>query len=227
MGEILEVMRHAIRAGLVAAFALMTACGSQEDTRGTATYFKQAFSAMTARSGQESSGAAGLTRAKISRVTQPLSVVEVEGTSAWALMVPFQTNGGVVTWSSTDERTIGLRDGVLVSTRGLGPDLMSAEVPSASRIASGTGSYQRVHYQIDGLDQTVRREFRCTLATDGAKTITIVQRNYPTRHVLEQCEGATGQFTNEYWVDNAGFIRQSRQTFDQTLGKLKISRAID
>ncbi|ABA80370.2 YjbF family lipoprotein [Rhodobacter sphaeroides] len=227
MGEILEVMRHAIGASLLAACALLAACGSQEDTQGKATYVKQALSAMTGGKEKPATGPQNLTRAKLARVTSPLLVVEVEGTSAWALMVPFQTNGGVVTWSSTDDRTVALRDGVLLATRGLGPDLMSAEVPSAARIASASGNYLRVHYQIDGLDQTVKREYRCTLATDGPKTITIVERNYPTRHVLEHCEGATGQFTNEYWVDDAGTIRQSRQTFDQGLGKLKISRVID
>ncbi|WP_172599862.1 YjbF family lipoprotein [Cereibacter sphaeroides] len=220
-------MRSLLCVKLLVICVFLGSCGSREDMEGYGTYFRQAFASIATGRQQASGGAGALTRAKLSRVATPLLVVEVEGTNAWALMVPFQTNGGVVTWSSTDDRTVALRDGVLLATRGLGPDLMSAEVPSAARIASASGNYLRVHYQIDGLDQTVKREYRCTLATDGPKTITIVERNYPTRHVLEHCEGATGQFTNEYWVDNAGTIRQSRQTFDQGLGKLKISRVID
>ncbi|WP_145105310.1 YjbF family lipoprotein [Cereibacter sediminicola] len=224
MGEILEVTRSPIRLTL-AACAMLASCGSQEDAH--ATFLKLGLAGITTRGESPGSGAEGLTRAKISRVTSPLIVAEVEKTGAWALMVPFQINGDVVTWSSNDDRTVALRDGILIATRGLGPDLMSAEVPSASQIASGSGSHRRVNYLIDGLDQTVRREFRCTLATDGIKTITIIERNYPARHVLEHCEGATGRFTNEYWVDAAGSIRQSWQTFDRMLGMVRISRVID
>ncbi|AXQ94977.1 YjbF family lipoprotein [Cereibacter azotoformans] len=225
MGEILEVTRHATPLAFVVACAFLASCGSQGD--GRAAFFKQGLAGITTRQDGPPSGPQSLTRAKISRVTTPLIVADVEKTGAWALMVPFQINGDVVTWSSTDDRTVALRDGILVATRGLGPDLMSAEVPSASQIASGSGSHRRVNYLIDGLDQTVKREFRCTLATNGTKTITIIERNYPTRHVLEHCEGATGRFTNEYWVDAAGSIRQSLQTFDRMLGKVRISRAID
>ncbi|MCE6952242.1 YjbF family lipoprotein [Cereibacter sphaeroides] len=227
MGEILEVMRHGIGASLLAICVLLAGCGSEEDTNGRATFIKQAIGSIGGKDDAKKQDGSTLTRAKLARVTSPLSVVTVEATGAWALMVPFQRNGTVETWSSTDDRTIAMRDGILLATRGLGADLMSVEAPSAAQIASASGTHRRVHYQIDGQDQTVRTEFRCTLATDGMKTITIVQRNYATRHVLEHCEGSTGQFTNEYWVENAGFVRQSRQTFDQKLGKLKISRVLD
>ncbi len=219
--------RHGI--ALLAALALLAGCGSDDQSTGKAKLLRDTLGAVLQRGEAKPVGAQdlGLTRAALAGVSTPLALATVEATGASALIAPFGRNNGVVTWSSTDKKTLAMRDGVLVATRGLGADLMSSVAPTAAQIGRGAGSHERVYFHIDGLDQTVRSQFRCTLATQGAKIITVVERNYATNLVQERCEGPTGAFTNEFWVENGTFIRQSRQTVDQKLGKVQIQRIID
>jgi len=170
---------------------------------------------------------AGLTRAALANVKTPLMLLTLERNGASAAAGRLAINGGVETWTSVDDRTVAYRQGTLVATRGFGSDLMSAQGPSAGQIASGSGGHDRVYYYLDGLDQSVRLDFRCTLAVSGAETIIVVQREYNTRHVIERCSGDSGNFVNEYWFDNALNLRQSRQWIGQQLGHLMTRRIID
>ena len=53
------------------------------------------------------------------------------------LMAPYGQNGNVQTWGSTQYETLSLRAGMLVATRGFGPDLMSSSGPDIATIAAG------------------------------------------------------------------------------------------
>lgn len=71
----------------------------------------------------------------IMRATVPARGVDV-------LLSIREKKGNFVTWEAAEGYTFTFRDGILIETPGLGPDLMSASAPSPSAIASGTVSAQ-------------------------------------------------------------------------------------
>ena len=82
-------------------------------------------------------------RAGLEKDGQPI-ILASNGTLKYGnLLAPFGGNSGVETWSSTSYQTISLRDGVMVATRGFGPDLMSSVMPGIATIAAGRGATQR------------------------------------------------------------------------------------
>jgi Group 4 capsule polysaccharide lipoprotein gfcB, YjbF len=120
-----------------------------------------------------------------------------------------------------------LQRGMVLETRGLGDELMSARVPPAALVASGTGSFQREYYYLDGADQDIRWDYDCTFATTGHETIEIIGLAYDTRIVTETCRGAEGRITNQYWVESGGKIRQSLQWISKGVGYMKLESVIE
>ncbi|MEZ5911265.1 MAG: YjbF family lipoprotein [Paracoccaceae bacterium] len=167
---------------------------------------------------------AGLTREAVEAAGTDLLLVTALNTGVDAAMVVFGQNGGTVTWSSADKRTVSLRDGQIVATRGLSGDLMSAEIPAASTIRAGAGGTARAYYVLDGEDNTQREAFACQLSRDGAETLEIVGRSHATQHVKEVCRSDGRVVTNHYWVESSGFIRQSRQWVSPSVGYLLLRR---
>lgn len=135
------------------------------------------------------------------------------------------TNNGMGTWVSDDGVSLTLRNGVAVATRGLGNDLMGAYLSMVyPAIINGSGRGTRIHDYLGGEDKIVRMAFQCEIATLGSAVIEIVQRKHSTRVVREECTGDVGRFTNLYWIDAAGTIRQSRQWLSTRVGMVEFQR---
>jgi hypothetical protein len=169
-----------------------------------------------------------LTRAGLDTVEGAYIEVTLENTDIFAYLsqqlVRRDTNAGqIVVWRSEDNITLALRSGVLIATRGLGDDLLSASaqvVGTRPGPARGGGRT----FQIRGLDnkqQTLR--MACALQDLGADPVEIVGILYPTRHLKERCEGGGGVVQNDYWIDyRSGRVWQSRQWGGPTIGYLRI-----
>lgn len=166
-------------------------------------------------------------RAELAAYNTPMIMVESESTGARLFLVPTGQNSGVDTWSTTDDQSLSFRDGVLVASRGFGPDLMQAAAPSRAQIASGQGSHRRSYFYLDGADQTQRIDYQCSILNMGSETITVVERQHSTRHVAETCHSDTHQFTNEYWVENGGKIRKSKELLVSAWGPVTVFHVID
>jgi uncharacterized protein YcfL len=158
---------------------------------------------------------------------QPVIAVTDRGLGLATFMVPLGQNSGVTTWANPEYQTISLRDGVILATRGFGADLMSAEVPTAASLRLGAGQHQRIHYVLDGADQTEAQQFYCSLSVSKTETISILGKSYPTKRVQEDCAGTSGSFTNVYWFDSAGLIRQSQQSRVAGEDKMQLQAIID
>ena len=85
---------------------------------------------------------------------KPLLIVTSQRVPVSSILTMFAENGGVRTYLSPDQISFSLRNGVLVATRGLGDDLMSADVSDVEPVLAGrfvsiatwtgkTGSYWR------------------------------------------------------------------------------------
>ncbi|MBC7158372.1 MAG: YjbF family lipoprotein [Rhodobacteraceae bacterium] len=164
-----------------------------------------------------------LTRARVDGAGIPLMLAELERREALASLIPVGVNGAVTTWTTGDGATLALRDGVVVASRGLAPDLMSAAVPSQADLRRG-GEIVRSHYTLGLDDVTERADYSCTIAPAGGEVLEIVGRAYPTERFRESCSGDGQNFVNDYWVGRDGVMRQSRQWLGPDVGFLRLRR---
>lgn len=160
------------------------------------------------------------TRAQLDADGRPLIRAVIAESNANALLYPIAENGPVVTWTTVDARTLALRDGVLVQTRGLGADLMSSQVPTAAALSRGTGQVRRLHSYLGPNDQTVLMYFDCTLRNEGAERVTVSGLGYDTRRIAETCSDGTVSFQNRYWIQTGSKIRQSVQWAGPEVGNI-------
>lgn len=163
------------------------------------------------------------TRALVDEAGVPLILAEVAEHDVRATIYPVGENGPVTTWMAADKTTLALRNGQLVGSRGLAPDLMSAAVPTLADLRRGT-AVARSHFYLGRDDQTVRRDFTCTGQIDGRETLEIIGLRFETEVISETCEGPTARFVNRYWVQADGTVRQSRQWVGPAVGFLKLQR---
>ncbi|MFN3969784.1 MAG: YjbF family lipoprotein [Gemmobacter sp.] len=205
----------------------LAGCGSDADeTAGARALQAVAQSAVSRRAAPQPGAFAtppGLTRALLATLGAPVELITIEATGATGLVEKVGQNRGVETWVSADDKTVSWRDGIILATRGFGPDLMAAEAPTAAQVAAG-GSWERVHVGLDGLDQTVRARYQCRAVRAGVARIVIVERAHDTIQMRESCVGMGTRFENEYWFDRGSVLRASRQWINPTLGHLAIRR---
>lgn len=155
-------------------------------------------------------------RAKIEAFGTPIMRATIPGLGIDTLLSPRDRKGDLVTWESADGYTFTFRDGVLVETRGLGPDLMSAAAPGAGQIASG-GATSRTYFYTWENDANQRRDYTCSGESRGQVVVTIYGRQHTTRNVVESCLREGNKLLNEFWFEG-GKIRQSRQWISPLAG---------
>lgn len=221
--------------GMLIATALalsLSGCGNEVDNTATLAYAKNLAPAALARMRGTNTQAAtapdlGLTRAAVEKVGQPLGIVTIASKNAEGLISKIGQNGGVETWSSSDQKTLSFRDGVLVATRGLGDDVMEAAVPGLSQLATDGDVHNRRYVFLTGDVQPLNQYYTCYSRSAGNETLNIVERSYSTRHMTEECKGPDGTFTNDFWFGSGGKLRQSRQWAGSYVGFLLIKRLSD
>jgi hypothetical protein len=169
---------------------------------------------------------APLARADVEKYGIPILRAVIKSRGADALVTITDTKGEVVTWSTTDGTSFTLRNGVLIQTRGLGPDLMSAQVPTIGQLSQNGGTHQRAYFFLGQEDQTTRRTYDCTVAVVGRETVEIVQRSHSVTHVTETCVRPQGNVTNEFWIEGAT-VRKSRQWASGLTGYIEFERVVD
>lgn len=131
--------------------------------------------------------------------------------------------GDITTWLSRDNVSLTFEDGLLIGTRGMGRDLMSADVAqSASLIAARkTGPVTRAHGYLDGEDDIVIHGFDCRIEDRGPRRIDFNGTPRDTLLMAERCKGAAGNFLNFYWTAaESGKILQSRQWVGPEIGAI-------
>ena len=203
----------------------LSACGPDTSEIATLTGAKAVVAAAVAPITKRNAPKANnqMTRAKLANILTPVDLVTIETTGAQGVIAKIGTNRGVETWSSVDNKTLAMRNGIIIATRGLGADLISAAAPQA--IAAGQ-TYQRSHVVLDGADQPVTSRFSCHMTAGAAETIVVVERSYATRRITERCSGDSGAFVNDYWVETSGKLRKSRQLISKDIGFVVIEHLI-
>lgn len=167
-------------------------------------------------------------RAELAKAGKPVLLVSSKTLGQTGFLMVSDAKGGVLTWATPDGATFTQRDGVLIQTRGLGSDLMSAQVPSVGQLLQAGTPYQRVYFFLGGDDQGTRRTYDCTTSIVGKESIDVLGRAHATTHVTETCtrSSASGKLTNEFWIEGS-MIRQSRQWVSSGIGFIDFARVID
>jgi hypothetical protein len=171
---------------------------------------------------------AGPGRAQAGAEAQPLLLARLLEAGTAARMRPSGRNGDVVTWLSPDNISISLAGGVLVATRGLGADLMSAEVGETRRMLAGhemrAGGYPRLHARLDGEHRMQFSSYLCHEAGRRPETITLGDETRQTIRVTERCTAPDIAFDNSYWLGPDGLMWKSRQWVGAEIGHLQTER---
>lgn len=164
-----------------------------------------------------------LTRAAADANPGAYRLMSLVGQSTEAALVPAGTNGTRVTWLSADQVSITLENGLLVATRGFAQDLMAANVSGVIQalVKSGGTAVRQMEY-LDGLDQISTQVLQCSIASGGAETLNILDKQVSTERFDEVCASNSLAFTNVYWISDAGSIVKSHQLVSQAVGFLQI-----
>jgi hypothetical protein len=169
---------------------------------------------------------ASLTRPIIDQSPLPLIVAEIPRRGVAATMALQGDRGGVTTWRTADFQTLTFRGGVLIATRGLGDDLMSADVTGTLAALQGgpQAGYPRIMSYLDGEGRTQFRAMVCDMAAPQAAAVTSFGLNFPVQLHVETCNTTGQTVTNRYWRQTDGIVRQSEQWIGPGLGTLATER---
>lgn len=239
MGEGLGMSRNSIAALAAAALLALAGCSGGQDELPTQL---QLFNAARSSAGQIVGKARGgqqpadppLTRALLDTVKQPVLELTVDRRGdqtallARTLQRADSTPGRIEQWSSgANAVTISLRSGVLISTRGLGGDVLSSAVQVAEGRPgpSGGGAHLQMIRDLDYRETELA--LSCDLVDLGPETLEIVEHRHATRHLQQRCEGGGGRVVNDYWVDpRADIVWKSRQWAGPHVGYLSLRRLV-
>ncbi|WP_051068092.1 YjbF family lipoprotein [Octadecabacter antarcticus] len=204
---------------LVALLIATSACGPLEKGNPGRDSIAALSDIVTGSSDETQAGAdVSLSRAQIESYPSDLMLISVISRDVTAYIYPGAVNGAKVTWLSADGLSMTFDRGFLVGTRGFGFDMMGADISGALAGLSGTSSHSRSYDFLNGLSQIERLRFQCQTTQARRETIEIVQRSYTTTVFEERCTGESESYTNTYWQDSSGLIRQSRQWVSPGLG---------
>lgn len=156
---------------------------------------------------------AGFTPQVLAQIDSPVLLVELPTLDSAAALTLSGVNNGVETFLTTDGKSISLKDGVVVATRGLGFDLMTADTADVRQaLRDQAQSAVRIHRYLDGENQLVARSFMCTYTHTA------------TLRSNEVCNSADGAIENSYIFDNKGNTLSSSQWISPRIGDMLITR---
>lgn len=166
---------------------------------------------------------AALTPERVARLTRPTLFAELPARGAGSTLTPLSTNGDVTTWGRAGEVTLSFVDGILVATRGLGDDLMAADVAGTRAALSGgqRSRYPRIHGYLDGENRTAFRAFLCDMAAPGTEVIDIAGTRHAVMRWNETCFSTGLRIDNIYWQGEGGTLWRTRQWVGPSPGNIE------
>lgn len=171
-----------------------------------------------------------LRQAGVERLDQPLILADLPSQGTAATLLPAGRNGDVVTWQAGGGAQISLDRGVVVATRGLGFDLMSADASATVARLHGSASgasYERFASYMDGENETVFAALVCEMQPRGRQVLPLLSSRYEVLFIEETCALPDATMTNYYWRQPDGTIRKSRQWVGPEIGYIEIELLAD
>ena len=199
--------------GLLLMALLVSACGTASDNpaQSAARAVLAAGPLGGDRPSLEALQAAILQAVQQSGSTEPVLLVALPKRKAIASLVVAGVNDGAVTWLDNTGVSVVTRRGVVISTRGLGTDVMASDVSGTlGALRRGGSGYVRLQRVLDGEGHLHDRPLTCEAPRKGAQ-------------VIETCRGLAGTVTNSYEM-RGGEVSKSRQWLGADIGYAEIAR---
>lgn len=146
---------------------------------------------------------------------------------AYTLFVRQTANAkGEETWISPDHLSLGMKDGMLIATRGLGNDQLSADArQTRTALTSGQNAITEHFVTLLAEGSTAKTlAFRCQVTRERQEPVQL-SKNYTADTDLfsEACTNGQVEFRNLYWVERGSRnIVQSRQWISEATGELAL-----
>jgi hypothetical protein len=153
-----------------------------------------------------------------------LSVEEREGAFS-SLFRQTVNKQGEETWISGDKLSVGMKQGMIIATRGLGGDMLAGDSSQtlAAIKAGREGNTLRFITHLNGNNEAHTLSFRCRLSKTTRQPLDLGAYSVDTVLVSEACTNGDIQFTNLFWVEQGrNRIMQSRQWISDHLGTLAL-----
>lgn len=207
----------------IAALLGLTACGPLAENQPVVSALRGIVNAGSGLWQQQDDPRENLTREMIDAAPSDLLLFVPVNEDVATTFTRVSRNNDLMTWVSDEGESLTLQDGVAVATRGLGNDLMGADLDQVHpALVRGSGNAVRIHDYLDGEDKIESRKYACEIATVRSAVIEIFEVKHQTRIISETCTGDRGSFRNLYWIDAAGMIWQSRQRVSERVGAVDI-----
>lgn len=204
-------------AGLI---GLLAGCDAYQGERGSALSY--ATATIKSMRSADAGKAAPITRAELDALPGPLLQAEIESRDSIARMSFLAANGPYETWSSVDSATITLKQGILVATRALGADLMSADVVQIQQMLDDPDMPEgtRVHRYLDGEGHLITQSYLCEITDRRPDRLDILGETVAVTRITESCHSPQSRFENVYWREAGGRIRAARHWVGPDIGAI-------
>ncbi len=171
---------------------------------------------------------AGLTPEIVATVENELLYIAVEGLQTESTVQPAERLNGVINWRTQNNASeISTRNGVIVATRSLGDDLMTADVAGTIAALQGRDGgeyYPLFHTLLDGEYQPEFRSYQCIVESRAPETLTLFDESFQVTRIAEICATPGRNVTNTYWVGQDGTVLRSRQWIGESVGYIQTER---
>ena len=166
-----------------------------------------------------------VTRQMIDQAKVPVLFVELSsGQNGTLTKYPGESFGE--TWIGVDGATIAFSRGILISSRGMGDDLMGAStsMPDFKKIKNKE-YYKKTYSYIKEDNRIDMRVFDCSISKNHKPVIiNIFDVAFETFVFTEQCKSKNFSFKNSFYVDDKSIVRRSNQYHGDGIGHIYTER---
>ena len=152
---------------------------------------------------------------------------------AYTLFVRQAINAkGEETWISPDHLSLGMKEGMIIATRGFGNDIYAADVDK-TLLALKAGHERAVteHFitPLSGSSRVERLAFRCLVTWDSRQNVPLsVSYTADADLFSETCRNGQIDFQNLFWVDRGSRqVVQSRQWISAETGDIALRLVVE
>lgn len=146
--------------------------------------------------------------------------------NAFTIFVRQTTNAkGEETWISLDKLSLGMKNGMIIATRGLGADQLAGDpYQTLTALKAGrNGITERFITHINGESQAETLAFRCNVTFQKQAAIDLGGYTANTDLYYEDCRNTQTNFRNFFWVERGSRkLVQSRQWVSESLGSVAL-----
>lgn len=227
MGEVLEMRMLSKSVMLFALFLGLQGCGNDGQKEFYTGLWQSAKDTLPSDEKEAlATENAAIAAVELAKIDKPLILTKTG--EIRTLLIPVSENGGYEQWHAPGKLGFTFKEGVLTATRGLGDDLMDADVEeSIARIRSkSTRPATRVHRYLSGVNTIIVRSYVCIVKQEGLENTSVFGKILRLERVSETCTNSDTTFENLYWVDpRDGFVWKARQWASLHIGTFTFERA--